>query len=405
MSETDNSPDRPEPAFVSDAALAAAVELADWCVERREAARKDARQQIRTVWWLLIGGVILLLALPRVVAEVDYTAATLPPDTVVQAEDALAQMVKDQEVMAAELKQAEEDLARVTGERDTANRDLGEAQAGFDRTFTDPLAVWEPIRPEGAAENIRFTVLRLITLPDGQIRAAGEEDTEEGTKTLILRSTDGLTWDPIRPEEKGTRVDGVLNYIAITPGGEILAAGREDTEQGTKTLILRTADGITWDALRYEADGSRVSGLHWTIHSGPDGSLYADGFGGARFVRAAPERSEEAASALLVGEALPDLIVPDGSAARAEAIPQLTRTAEIAQERVDQQTGVLANEKASHERRTEAVAQIKSASKELKNALLRTEPVRQASWIGTRLAVIALIIFLVQIVVNRYRYL
>lgn len=47
----------------------------------------------------------------------------------------------------------------------------------------------------------------------------------------------------------------------------------------------------------------------------------------------------------------------------------------------------------------------KDLSKELEKTLRSAEPSRQLAQIATRLAVIGLLIYLVQIVVNRYRYL
>ncbi|MEM7236752.1 MAG: hypothetical protein AAF501_02850 [Pseudomonadota bacterium] len=452
MTDETTNPTPPEPREASLAAMNAPAGVAEWCDLRKTSALKDARRQIRTVWWLLGGGVLLLLILPRLIASIDYLDATLPPDAVKDAAQALNLMVTNEAEMAAELEQAETDLKRFGDELAKAKSELAIATGNFKRPFDDPLAVWERIGPEG----LDFDIFGFFTLPGGEILAAGWENTEEGRKTLIPRSTDGQTWDPVRPEGGGARIGGrlfslavtptgviiaagyedteegpitlflrstdgqtwdpvptgdddkriggLLYSLAVTPTGAILAAGSEDTEEGRKTLILRSTDGQTWDAVRHEADGIRLGGWFRTILSGPDGRIYADG-NGAPFVRTAPGRRDEASSAVLAGDPLPDLIVPDGSATRAETLRQLTRTEEIAQERVDQQKTIVANATASLERQQTAVGRIAAANIELESALRRTEPVRQASWIGTRLAVIALIIFLVQIVVNRYRYL
>ncbi|MEX0349140.1 MAG: hypothetical protein AB3N15_06905 [Paracoccaceae bacterium] len=608
MSDDDEAPKKTEPGRASRLALEAAAQIADWCERRKKEAIEDAKRQMWTVWTLLGGGVVLLLVLPRLVALIDYTAATLPPDAVKEAAAALSLMETNESEMQEDLGNASAGLDKRQDELRAAEEVLEAATMAFEDPFEDPLAVWQragpadidfeinvftqqedglllaagrerteegsrilllrsedgevwssvrpeeagariagrlfalapapdggliaagaeetedgyktlllrsedgaawsPIRPEEAGARIAGWLFALASAPDGGLIAAGGEETEDGDKTLLLRSEDGAVWSPIGPEEAGvriagrldalapapdggliaagreatedgdrtlllrsedgaawspipqeeadTRIAGAIYVLAATPDGGLIAAGREATEDGEKTLLLRSEDGEDWSPLRPEEAGARIAGRlyafapapdggllaagreqtdegdwtlllrsedgaawsplrsemsgsrfgpwYWALFSGSDGTVYADGLD-TPFVRSAPADRAVARRAILDGEPAPDFAVPDGSADRAEAVRQATRAAEIARDLADQQTRIRDQAKASHQRQTVAVEQIKEANKTLEDALRRTEPIRQASWIATRLAVIALLIFLVQIVVNRYRYL
>ena len=100
-----------------------------------------------------------------------------------------------------------------------------------------------------------------------------------------------------------------------------------------------------------------------------------------------------------------DLFLPVGAATRAEVIAGLTDELSVLDERLDQQERILGQIAGSHNRQQIAVQKVTRANEDLETALRTAEPIRQASWIATRIAVVAILLFLVQIVVNRYRYL
>ena len=88
-----------------------------------------------------------------------------------------------------------------------------------------------------------------------------------------------------------------------------------------------------------------------------------------------------------------------GSGALRRAASKVLQTQE------EQQKAFLKTAEASLTRQETAVKTLETVATNLDEALRTAEPVRQASRIATRLAIVALLIFLVQIVVNRYRYL
>jgi hypothetical protein len=112
------------------------------------------------------------------------------------------------------------------------------------------------------------------------------------------------------------------------------------------------------------------------------------------------------ASALLVDGVLPpDLLVPAGTGQRLSDIADRRAAIEVLRTQEAQQQAFLDTAEASLKRQKEAVETLETVATNLDEALRTAEPVRQASRIATRLAIVALLIFLVQIVVNRYRYL
>jgi len=120
---------------------------------------------------------------------------------------------------------------------------------------------------------------------------------------------------------------------------------------------------------------------------------------------AATERSGIASSILDDGVLPPDLIVPAGTEQRLRDIADRRAAIVVLQTQEAQQQAFLDTANASFARQEKAVETLKKVATNLDEALRTAEPVRQASRIATRLAIVALLIFLVQIVVNRYRYL
>jgi hypothetical protein len=120
---------------------------------------------------------------------------------------------------------------------------------------------------------------------------------------------------------------------------------------------------------------------------------------------AAPEMSGIADSLLDDRVVPPDLLVPVGTAQRLGDIAARSAAIAVLQTQEDRQKRLLEAAEASLERQNTAVETLGPVTAKLEDALRTAEPWRQASRTATRLGVIALLIFLVQIVVNKYRYL
>ncbi len=337
-------------------ALSAFGAIADWCEDQRGEAETTAGRQFRTIWWLLGAGLVLLLTLPLIIAYIDHYLGleeSLPPVVVAEAEAAKALLEANQSEMKAEVDDATAALDALQAEIANGEADLAASETALRAAITSPLAVWR--RSRTAGQEGFTSVNTLIAAPDGTLIAAGyEEDESGGTKVLLLRSTDGVDWVPVRPQVAGERLAGLISALMAAPDGTLIAAG-------SMRGILRSV--------------------------------------------AATERSGIASSILDDGVLPPDLIVPAGTEQRLRDIADRRAAIVVLQTQEAQQQAFLDTANASFARQEKAVETLKKVATNLDEALRTAEPVRQASRIATRLAIVALLIFLVQIVVNRYRYL
>ena len=116
--------------------------------------------------------------------------------------------------------------------------------------------------------------------------------------------------------------------------------------------------------------------------------------------------AKDIAATLLSDDAIPpNLILPLGTAERLRTISDLGQVTSRLDAALEQQQKFRDTANASFMRQDGAVTDFAVVSKELDRALRTADTVSQAGQITTRLAVIGLLIYLVQIVVNRYRYL
>ncbi len=267
----------PQPArLASEAALRAAARMAECCEERRRAALSDARRQFRIVWALLAGGVILLLALPRLVAFIDYTAATLPPDAVREARTALAAIVDNEAEMIEELEAAEADLSSARSHLETLRAELESARAAFAAAQADPLATWIAMPFAGPDEGDATLDVRIHAFArasDGALIAAGWADRPRQVARL-LRSADGRSWSEVAPPLASRDAEGErFHALAAIPGLGLMAGGHEVAAEALRPVLAQSDDGVAWRRVALPA----LSGAIRAIAPAPGGGVLAAG--------------------------------------------------------------------------------------------------------------------------------
>ena len=142
--------------------------------------------------------------------------------------------------------------------------------------------IWTPIRPEENGEKIGGHLQSILQAKDGSFMAAGYESTGDnllGT-VLLLRSSDVETWTPIRPEEHKGKLDGRLQFIMQAKDNSFIAAGYKDFGKFAhreKLLLLRSMDGISWVPINIKLDGDIIIGHINSVHQLPDGRFIALG--------------------------------------------------------------------------------------------------------------------------------
>lgn len=322
---------------------------------------------------------------------------------------------------------------------------------------TQNNADWTPIRPQEAGKRIPGLITALLRTADGGLIAGGFESTEKGNKVLFLRSTDLKNWVAVRPLDGGKRIGGQIRELTVMPDGQLIAGGTEQHGPRERMLILRSADGIDWMPSSPVRGKTRIDGHIFGIHKAADGALIATGRQGSFrsgrpiILRSVDEKSwnlisfeerrrrfagtiyslvdnprgrnkiaigqslwlgpvfaedvDSLASRILEGKSGDRLVTPSGSIRLASEVRRQNSLVNSLTEQVEQQKRLTSGALGSLRRQEQAIEKVATSNRNLDTALRTAEPVRQASRIATRVAIVALIIFLVQIVVNRYRYL
>ncbi|MEM9782751.1 MAG: hypothetical protein AAF899_09765 [Pseudomonadota bacterium] len=182
-----------------DTALIAHLrETARWCVAQRAVCEQGARAQIRVVWVLLIGGLVLLLLLPRLIQEIDFLwrESSLPPTVMERVAVTRGGIESNAADMADDFAAVQRRTAELAADRDALDARIDAASAALQRLLTAPYAIWRevPLDPsvlEGPRRNAANTAISAITTR-GDLYAAGR-------RTVIAREA-GVPRDQIVPD-------------------------------------------------------------------------------------------------------------------------------------------------------------------------------------------------------------
>ena len=268
MSETESS----------SPAISKANEIASWFENQHEIEENSAQQQIRLILVTVLVGIFLLLVLPRLIQEIDYLwrADSMPPKIIEKAKST-------QDVMTTIQGKIDNDVDSATKRRVSIENDLTEHKKVLSKNrnvLTDvlskDLAIFGRVLDQN--NNDHWTITKTIEAKDGTFIAAGFEDAVDVVETLLLHSTDGKSWTPIRPEESGTRLRGGLNSLLQAKDGTFIAAGFEDAVDVVGTLLLHSTDGKSWTPIRPEESGTRLHGGLNSLLQAKDGTFIAAGF-------------------------------------------------------------------------------------------------------------------------------
>ncbi len=297
---------------------------------------------------------------------------------------------------------------------------------------------WTPAtiqNPEG--KPIEGLVYSITHSTNGRFVAVGEEKVKGPDKALILTSKDGKNWSPVLLKNSdGKEIKGKITKVTASENDHFIAVGHEKIAGPDRILILTSKDGQSWKhhypatqtgdlvpdrkdfmpTLFFLTNRDRVLLSNknkfystFTIPSkdGPWEDLPTNGKWNRK-----PELVEDALKGILAIFNLKDGLFPEGSPElgiqsktlldnwqadlkEEGRISDLLRDAEKAR---DQQEETLRKVK-------EGTEGLEKAHSDLKIAQIESDKLTRAGQIATRVAIVGLLIYLVQIVVNRYRYL
>jgi len=272
-----------------------------------------------------------------------------------------------------------------------------------------------PTKPDGTP--IEGRLYSITPAPGGGFIAAGNEGKFSNAKPLIMRSDpSGDDWTPIRPKKPdGTPLQGVLYAIASAPDGGFIAAGNED---GTVLSLHSDPSGDNWTPIRpTEPDGALFQGSLRAIAPAPNGGFIAVGNEGSSRggrnlmirslagdeVRIFPEARlfvEQHDQTVDESREQSDRIISEYET----IIEDLERDSLLLPLEVRKQLPLAKDMKQNWERDFNERTSLRESREALIIAWIESEPFQRISRIVTRVAVIVLLIYLVQIMVNLFRY-
>ncbi|MEM9450282.1 MAG: sialidase family protein [Cyanobacteria bacterium P01_E01_bin.6] len=266
---------------------------------------------------------------------------------------------------------------------------------------------WTPIRPTDSGGTPLLGYLTTIEpTPEGEFIAAGWEGDFLTPSALILRSdVRGENWTPIRPIEPESAPQGSRIFsIMPTPEGEVIAVGSAARIEGSSGLILRSdLGGGNWTPVHLvEPDGTPLEGHLSLVTPMPGGELLAAG--------------KSSSKPLIMHNIIGDGIHPRSELAPSEEqrdhtlreldriIEELERDDLLMPLELREYLPLAAQLKEDWEANFDERESLRENRDAIVKAWNESQPWQRISRIATRVAVIVLLIYLVQIMVNLFRY-
>ena len=207
----------PAPAPLADSTRAEALKIADWCETQRGSAETGANAQIRVVWMLLIGGLLLLLVLPRILQEIDFAwqKDSLPPEILNSFEVTEDSIESNRAEMESEKAEAEVQLASVTQDLENQKAESEALVTEITALLDRPYGVWRPTQNLELPGN--FNVLDIAVMHENEVVVVGVmrgPDTTRDVGMVLHRGRRDGVWAVRQPEWNGKQVDRVDTAIA-----------------------------------------------------------------------------------------------------------------------------------------------------------------------------------------------
>ncbi|WP_417713133.1 hypothetical protein [Pseudophaeobacter arcticus] len=219
---------------------------------------------------------------------------------------------------------------------------------------------------------------------------------------LLLSSLDGLAWK--RPPGQTSTEISALTY---SEKYGFVAAGIATTRGGKIPQISHSQDGVLWHTQEYERFGSKIDAPFTLLTSLPSGEILGSNpqanllsFPAKGIFVDTTGRDQED------GRLVPySSLVPPGTNQILDTLENLSRRITTLQPLLKDQEELVNRESASSNVLRTSIDEYEKVRVALDQSLRNNELTRQITQTATRVAVIGMLIYLVQIVVNRYRYL
>ena len=262
-----------------------ATRIAEWCEAQYVKEETIAESQLQLVLLTVLAGIFLLLALPRLIYEIDYIWRTdsLPKNIIEKAHDAQKILNNQQEEIKEQVMNAEARLGTMETELEDAKGNLEEQVKQLNVSLAGDLALLQYI-PDTTDNELRTNIRKVIKTQDGNFIAVGFTRTivdvfDYKQDLLLLSSANGHSWTRIPLEKNGVVMTGDLHFLIQANDGTYTATGHESATDKTETvLLLRSSDGETWMPVRPAENGKKLKGRLLSIMQSSDDSFIAAGF-------------------------------------------------------------------------------------------------------------------------------
>lgn len=271
-------------------------------------------------------------------------------------------------------------------------------------------------QPKRGANPIEGILYDIVELSNGELIAVGAEYTASFQSSLIIEAGNKRNWGPIttphvRLEDQSNRQEGHvesgLEALTLLPNNQWAAAGWQSSDSGISALILSqsTEKAIT----RTLVSGSRQPGENsYSIAASvaqPGLTVLGGGFG---ILTSAPEAKTDALIELdddYIEGALDEFFIPTSAADAGYELRWVKKEVRATTTFSTEQEALLNRVTSTVSDLENAHNSVKDSKTSLEAAINDSDYIRQVGRTATRLGVMALLVFLVQIFVNRYRYL
>ena len=237
-------------------------------------------------------------------------------------------------------------------------------------------------------------------------------DKVRGT-VILFRSTDsGKTWSSERPKEDKKTISGNVKSIIQTSDGKIIAAGEKSpyplrpyvwfsTMKDSPYLFLYSDDGKSWTEISLSSKNNDVLHQPFTnLIQTKEGILILTAKRNFPLISLTNTEIETLRNSSFP----PDLILETEINVLLTDLEKFNETTKFQTSTLKQTESLIDSTKKLIQQLEQTVEILKELTNSLDSALRDAEPVREVGQIATRIAVIALLIYLVQILLNRYRY-
>lgn len=290
---------------------------------------------------------------------------------------------------------------------------------------------WEPIRPVVNGRRLLGSLYAIIQLRgDKGLLAAGTYQISTEYRQsfpgppLLLHSLDGESWAPVALDELELHGNiGIIKVLKQMADGTILAGGvqhlRQDIlwlEYSRSPLLLRSTDAVSWNAMVANVGGGelgrRQQFLDLTNRPGDISDIIVLN---GRALAIVPENS--------LWESIPDLnrfqsaqwyarsldgsedVLFDNSLSNV-----LTKYAELTERDRELEEGITEQEEAlgvlndRQSKQKTAQKDLGETTQNLEEVIQKADQLREIGLVATRFAILGLLVYLIQILVNLYRY-